>query len=333
MIDFTRPCLTLPLISVTGVITSLAGIVVIEGIMKRENKDALKRWLLLSLPFVGVLALCVAWLYWGAFLLLKGQDASQLTEAGAAGDTFGGLTSLFSGLAFSALVVTLVFQRKELELQRGELEQTRNVFQRQKLESTYFHLLKLFRDYVENTSCQRSDFTYRRYEETDSDVLNGQALLRELAVECMPGKFPLEADLEKFECGKLQEFKDWYDEYGDFFLGPYFRLLWNCVRLVDDQKPEDLNDDEKLGFVQYLRATLSPAEIKLLAFYGLSEAGGKVGDEYIARYQLIKYLKIKDVERYPFLVQAYGPDAFGDRYDTVEDAMRRGVIRNTDREQ
>ncbi|MBI1493063.1 putative phage abortive infection protein [Halocynthiibacter styelae] len=337
MIDFTHPCLTLPLISVIGVITSLAGIAVIEGIMKKEETDEKVHFLATAwglLLLSGMVILACGAVFFGAEEYWETPEA-----AGQAGDMFGGLTALFSGLAFAGLIAALftqrqelITQRKELTLQRKELEQTRNVFQRQKFESTYFHLLKLFRDYAETTSCQRGDFSNRCAVNTRRDVFTGQALLRELAAESVQGKFPREADLDKFEGKTLREFKAWYDECGDFFLGPYFRLLWNCVRLVDEQKTHDMNDKEKLGFVRYLRSTLSPAEVKLLALYGLSEVGRKVGDENIARYQLIKYLKTKDVEGYPFLVTSYDPEAFGDRYDTVEDAMRRSTSRNSDRE-
>ena len=71
-------------------------------------------------------------------------------NAGTAGDMFGGLTALFSGLAFAGLITTLFMQRqelslqrKELGLQRNELAQTREVFQIQRFENTFFGLLKL----------------------------------------------------------------------------------------------------------------------------------------------------------------------------------------------
>jgi hypothetical protein len=42
-----------------------------------------------------------------------------------AGDNFEALSALFSGLAFAALIVTLLMQREELRLQRQELRLTR----------------------------------------------------------------------------------------------------------------------------------------------------------------------------------------------------------------
>ena len=45
----------------------------------------------------------------------------ELSERGLFGDSFGALTSLFSGLAFVGMICALVLQTKELSLQREEL--------------------------------------------------------------------------------------------------------------------------------------------------------------------------------------------------------------------
>ena len=53
------------------------------------------------------------------------------SERGQFGDMFGAANTLFSGLAFSALVYALVLQRKELSLQRRELALTRDELAKQ----------------------------------------------------------------------------------------------------------------------------------------------------------------------------------------------------------
>lgn len=49
---------------------------------------------------------------------------------GQHGDMFGGLNTLFSGLAFAGLIYTVLLQREELSLQRRELELTREELHR-----------------------------------------------------------------------------------------------------------------------------------------------------------------------------------------------------------
>jgi hypothetical protein len=47
-------------------------------------------------------------------------------KSGTFGDTFGAINSLFSALAFSALIYTIILQSRELKLQREELSLTRD---------------------------------------------------------------------------------------------------------------------------------------------------------------------------------------------------------------
>lgn len=131
--------------------------------------------------------------------------------------------------------------------------------------------------------------------------------------------------LEECERKATGAFKHFLDRDSGALQASYFRLLWNCVRLLHRQ--EFLTCEDKLEFAKIVRSTLSADETLLLAIYGLSESGRKVGEKFIGRYKLIKYLRISDIEMYPFLVQSYGRAAFGDRYETVEGAMRRGMNR------
>lgn len=76
-------------------------------------------------------------------------------ERGIAGDMFGAINSLFSGLAFSGIIYTVLIQRKELRLQRNELSLQRQEVRRsteelagqkemmylQRFETTFFNLI------------------------------------------------------------------------------------------------------------------------------------------------------------------------------------------------
>ncbi|MBQ8437503.1 MAG: hypothetical protein IJX21_02005, partial [Alistipes sp.] len=46
---------------------------------------------------------------------------SESNDRGTFGDKFGAVNALFSGLAFAGLIVTLLYQKEELKLQREEL--------------------------------------------------------------------------------------------------------------------------------------------------------------------------------------------------------------------
>jgi hypothetical protein len=55
-------------------------------------------------------------------------------ERGTFGDMFGGLNTLFSGLAFAGLVYAIILQSEEIKLQKEELSETRKVLEEQKQE-------------------------------------------------------------------------------------------------------------------------------------------------------------------------------------------------------
>lgn len=76
-------------------------------------------------PLVSLIILIL--LLWSTYPLvlkfvLKNNDWGSL---GTFGDTYGALNTLFSGLAFAVLILSLFLQRKELEAQRIELEAQR----------------------------------------------------------------------------------------------------------------------------------------------------------------------------------------------------------------
>ncbi|WGK64107.1 hypothetical protein [Croceiramulus getboli] len=92
------------------------------------------------IPITLILVLGVVAFNWFAF--------NQLPNRGEYGDMFGAANTLFSGLAFGGIIVTILLQGKELSLQREELIATRNVFlqqsrtmTQQRFETTFFNLI------------------------------------------------------------------------------------------------------------------------------------------------------------------------------------------------
>ena len=67
---------------------------------------------------------CVT-LVWVISFLIIYFCIPESNDRGTFGDSFGAINSLFSGLALSGIIYTILLQRKELSLQRQELRETR----------------------------------------------------------------------------------------------------------------------------------------------------------------------------------------------------------------
>jgi len=74
-------------------------------------------WALLALGVIVVI-----WYNYPAFVRYIQPELGELSERGQFGDSYGGLNTLFSGLAFLGIIVAIFLQMKELGLQRKELK-------------------------------------------------------------------------------------------------------------------------------------------------------------------------------------------------------------------
>jgi hypothetical protein len=69
--------------------------------------------------FIGVVVL------WALTPVVISHVYPDLAHRGQAGDLFGSINALFSGLAFAGVIVAILLQREELELQRHEIAANR----------------------------------------------------------------------------------------------------------------------------------------------------------------------------------------------------------------
>ena len=84
----------------------------------QHGKSRLDHWLVSTLVLVALIAAVVALWVW-----LPDKLAPHLTspqERGVFGDSYGAVTSLFTGLGFAGLVFTILLQQREIKLQRDD---------------------------------------------------------------------------------------------------------------------------------------------------------------------------------------------------------------------
>lgn len=74
--------------------------------------------------------LAVVLALWALYGIIVWALVPGMNQRGLFGDMFGGINSLFAGLAFAGIIYTIFLQRDELALQRIELELTRKELRR-----------------------------------------------------------------------------------------------------------------------------------------------------------------------------------------------------------
>jgi len=229
--------------------------------------------------------------------------------AGSFGDSFGALTSLFTGLAFVGLIVTLrqqkrqiEMQREDLKLQREEMKASREELAGQKaqmelqnqslrqqmFEQTFFNLLNLFNQYiddlVEGPSPGGSE--PRRGRDQLGVIRERLLIVKKHHHERNQHTGDYEARVLSAE-ETLQRaasyFLGGYSSHADD-LNSYFRLLYNVLKLVNQSDVA-----EKKVYTNILRAQLSDSELQLIALNCARSQGEKL-KVLVEEYQILKHL-------------------------------------------
>ena len=124
-----------------------------DPVQRRNRLSESLRWagqalrtlarILLSLGWL-VPIICMGlifWLFYEGYFPLKGKN---IEERGQFGDSFGVLTSLFTGLGFGGLVVTLLVQQRQLQQQEDQIKLQRQSEQTRHYEEILHRLLAMY---------------------------------------------------------------------------------------------------------------------------------------------------------------------------------------------
>lgn len=226
---------------------------------------------------------------------------------GIFGDYFGGiLNPLLAFLALIALLVTIKLQINELSITRKEFEKSSNaliaqqkLLERQNFENTFFRLLSLHHDIVDQIRYNRAVLSYDFSRNTES--YQGRQCFRVLydddLIHCLredPSNFSEMYDL-------------FYDSHGEK-IGHYFRNLYHIFKFIESA---DIPNDDKSRYGSLVRAQLSNYELVMLFYNGLSKHGEKF-KEKIERYRMFENMPDKFITLTPGARLSYRDDAYGD---------------------
>lgn len=244
--------------------------------------DSKKVGILLVLGVTSCVAIYASLLMWLTWPISE----ISIDKSGVFGDSFGLLTSLFSGLAFVGLIITILMQKEELALQREELSLTRTelagqkeelkiqnqTMVQQKFENTFFQMLSLHNEIVKGMDVKlgKLDFTGR-------DAFRG---IHHRLMVSQIGKELHGAGIEKLNSLYMEFYQQNQNE-----IGHYFRNLYNIIKFIDISTIENKN-----LYTNIVRAQLSSFELFFIFYNCLSEMGNEKFKPLIEKYGLLKTL-------------------------------------------
>lgn len=108
----------------------------------------------------------VYFVYLISILYVNGSPAGY-SEYGTLGDAFGTLNSLFSGLGFAGIVVTLIVQQKQIIEQEKENSEQQRRYQIDNYEKTIYQILELYKAVLDEVMLA-----------TEEKIMNGRDVLQ-----------------------------------------------------------------------------------------------------------------------------------------------------------
>lgn len=266
---------------------------------KDNNKKRINPWWVWVLAIVICFGVWYGGAHWTRSYAQKHAD-DNTERVGQFGDSFGAVNALISALAFAGVIVTFWLQRKELDLQYDELKSQRMEFEQQnktmklqRFENTFFNMMQLQQQIVNDLHLQVTYSTARRGNlmvegPTVTKELNGREVIRHIYDNVR--QFVSNDGLDSYKNVNNRDLLD-----------HYFRHLYTILRFVDESdvyEPEkDENGDSKYDpqkewelkyrYTTILRATLSRYEMLILYYNGLSEFGRQKLKPLIEKYALL----------------------------------------------
>ena len=180
--------------------------------------------------------------------ITRNVELTTIEKLAGFGDSFGVTTSLFSGLAFAGLILTIL-------LQREELRESREIFRKQKFEDGFYRLLDFY---------QRNLSAIKIKEPSTTTIHEGISAFGFLLKRLTQVMVPFEKYLED---SKTLEVYDYY-----FFVeiqkvltkqARYLGSLESILTIID----QDLDtDEEKKIYWQILASQLTSFEIRYIIY-------------------------------------------------------------------
>ncbi len=250
----------------------------------------------------GVFSLLIAiWIAW--FLQFYIFDAVgvewDVEKIGSWGDTFGALNALFAALGFSAVLITLWYQQRQI----NEASEDQH---RQQFDRTFFQLLGLLREARGDVSYRYSASYREKLDVQNSTTKIGADAFKEAAFEArfwIEKEMKIDSKMSKEDVGKLYTTK--IHSRNESRFSPYFRMLYTILTKI--KYDYILTDKEKHFYGNLVRSQMTSFESFIAGLNGLSSVSKDFSD-LVTEFRLLKY--IPNGARKKILFKFYKEEAF-----------------------
>ncbi len=237
----------------------------------------------------------------------------SIEKAGQFGDSFGVLNSLFSGLAFIALVITIY-------LQQQDMRDSKKVSQKQNFENMFFNLITIHNDLVVSfrvshiTQNQEQHFMYGgeaiSYFLDSFTEFDGTSFMTTTS-HCSNSTSKEEQKKIWDEARKKRNLDDIQLKYNlKNKLGrknlKFIENTYSILDLID--RAEFLGEKDKLFYLETLLAQISDEELALIFYYTIAVNSNK--KELLEKYQFFKNLDEQLLLNWEDEILLYKKEAF-----------------------
>jgi hypothetical protein len=214
----------------------------------------------------------------------------DFTNTGAFGDSFGPLNALVATVAAIGAVAAYRAQREELDRVKAAAPLERAEAAKRDFEITFFNLLELLRETVKEVDVPDA---------YNKNPVHGRDAFKRILEERIGGSAgDDETDSKRF--------KSSYVRYRDD-LAHYFRLIYHILKYI-----KQTDNIDKMLYVRLLRATLSNAELVLIALNCMYGGGKAKLKPLVEEFSLLHNISTGDAKSRR-IIAAFEHSAFGDR--------------------
>lgn len=239
------------------------------------------------------------------------EASSQLrAEWGQLGDYFGGtLNPIFGFASFIALLVTILYQARELNASTKELKNSatalaaqNKAIELQSFEQTFFSWLNNYHILLESINFDKK-YSNSQFDVSTISRLNGRSALNEFyRIYILSGSLDEDTVIDKWESlYKAEEYQ----------LDSLFRTLYRLLIWIDAQAQAGLSHTQKWLYISIIRSQLSYIEMIFIFLNCMTKRGQKF-KLLVEKYAIFDNLSLESDE----LLQGYSKNYLNEAFNS-----------------